>query len=115
MLLSFVELGLSIGLIQRNDPDVIVGHEFLGTGLETILQRMKELKADHWSRIGRIRRTQLKIGMRWYSNAKYLTGRLVSDLSSDGAKVKADAAWGHITSARVFLTCRFSFIISGND
>jgi DNA polymerase alpha subunit A len=76
------------GIIQRSDPDVIVGHEFLGTTLEVFLQRMKELKADHWSRIGRFRRVSLKIGRMWYSNTKFLAGRLISDLSSDGAKVR---------------------------
>ena len=48
---------------------------------------MKELKADHWSRIGRIRRTQLRVGKQAFGNAKFLAGRLVADLSSDGAKV----------------------------
>ncbi len=85
------------GIIQRNDPDVIVGHELLGTNLEVILQRMKDLKADHWSRIGRFRRTQLKIGRMWYSNTKYLGGRLVADLSSDGAKVMIDSVTWSMT------------------
>jgi DNA polymerase alpha subunit A len=48
---------------------------------------MKELKADHWSRIGRIRRTQLRVGKQAFGNAKFLAGRLVADLSGDGAKV----------------------------
>jgi DNA polymerase alpha subunit A len=73
--------------IQRADPDVIVGHDFLGTTLEILLTRMKDLKADHWSRIGRIRRTQLRVGRQAFGNAKFLAGRLVADLSSDGAKV----------------------------
>ena len=46
---------------------------------------MKELKADHWSRIGRFRRTKFVIS-KANSNAKLLTGRLIADLSSDAGK-----------------------------
>jgi hypothetical protein len=72
--------------IQKSDPDVIVGHEFLGVSLDVLLGRMKDLKADHWSRIGRFRRTTLFLGKPGM-NLKYLYGRLVCDLASDGAKV----------------------------
>ncbi|PWN51312.1 hypothetical protein IE53DRAFT_386318 [Violaceomyces palustris] len=71
--------------IQLTDPDVIVGHEFSGVSLEVLLHRMKELKADHWSRIGRFRRAKwpkLKQGM----NLKLVGGRLICDLASDNAK-----------------------------
>ncbi|KAN0062591.1 DNA-directed DNA polymerase alpha catalytic subunit pol1 [Thecaphora frezii] len=71
--------------IQLTDPDVIVGHEFGGVSLDVLLHRMKELRADHWSRIGRFRRPKwptLKQGM----NLKILAGRLVCDLTSDNAK-----------------------------
>jgi DNA polymerase alpha subunit A len=37
--------------IFKADPDVIVGHEFLGVSLDVILDRMRDLKADHWSRL----------------------------------------------------------------
>lgn len=33
--------------IYKADPDVIVGHEFLGVSLDVILDRMRDLKADH--------------------------------------------------------------------
>jgi DNA polymerase Pol2 len=90
-------LNLTLIQIQRADPDVIVGHEFLGTVLEILLTRMKELKADHWSRIGRIRRTQLRIGKQGFTNAKYLAGRLVADLSSEGAKSTIDSVTWSLT------------------
>jgi DNA polymerase alpha subunit A len=66
---------------------VVVGHNFLGNGLEALLYRMKELKADHWSRIGRFRRKALVISKSG-SNARLMAGRLVADLSSDAAKVR---------------------------
>lgn len=78
-----------LATIQRNDPDVIVGHSFLGNTFEALLYRLKELKADHWSRIGRFRRKGFNISKAG-SNVRLLAGRLVADLSSDAAKVSFD-------------------------
>jgi hypothetical protein len=77
----------SIVSIYKADPDVLVGHDFLGSGLDVLLNRMRELKADHWSRIGRFRRTRWTNIGRQGTNLKFLNGRLLCDLSSDGAKV----------------------------
>ncbi|WRT65216.1 uncharacterized protein IL334_002159 [Kwoniella shivajii] len=74
-----------LATIQRHDPDVLVGHNFLGNSFEALLYRMKELKADHWSRIGRFRRKGFNIS-KGGSNHRLLAGRLVADLSSDAAK-----------------------------
>ncbi|KAJ4470185.1 DNA polymerase family B-domain-containing protein [Lentinula aciculospora] len=72
--------------IQKNDPDIIVGHDFLGVSLDVLLHRMRDLKADHWSRIGRFRRSAWpRIGKQG-TNIKFLTGRMLCDLSSDAAK-----------------------------
>lgn len=80
---------LSLGLIQRCDPDVIVGHEFLNLHLDIIMQRLKGLKVEHWSRIGRFRRANAPIIGKQGMNAKFLAGRLICDLTTDGAKVRA--------------------------
>ncbi|EIW68554.1 hypothetical protein TREMEDRAFT_31892 [Tremella mesenterica DSM 1558] len=74
-----------LATIQRHDPDVIVGHNFLGNGFEALLYRMKELKADRWSRIGRFRRKTFNISKAG-NNVRLMAGRLVADLSSDAAK-----------------------------
>ncbi|ORY24867.1 hypothetical protein BCR39DRAFT_312260 [Naematelia encephala] len=74
-----------LATIQRHDPDVIVGHNFLGNSFEALLYRMKELKVDHWSRIGRFRRKQFNISKAG-SNVRLMSGRLAADLSSDAAK-----------------------------
>ena len=42
-------LSLLIGALNKADPDVIVGHEFLGASLDALLHRMRDLKVDHWS------------------------------------------------------------------
>ncbi|KAF8813033.1 DNA polymerase alpha catalytic subunit [Phlegmacium glaucopus] len=72
--------------IYKADPDVIVGHEFLGVSLDVILNRMRDLKADHWSRLGRFRRSKWPNIGRQGSNLKFLNGRLLCDLASEGAK-----------------------------
>lgn len=73
--------------IHKSDPDVIVGHEFLGTSLDILLHRMRDLKADHWSRLSRFRRAKWpNIGKQGF-NIKFMNGRLLCDLASDGAKV----------------------------
>jgi DNA polymerase alpha subunit A len=78
-----------LAIIQRYDPDVVVSHNFLGGNFEALLYRMKELKVDHWSRIGRFRRKAIYI-QKMGNNAKLMAGRLVADLSSDAGKVSCD-------------------------
>ncbi|KAI0630777.1 hypothetical protein C8Q77DRAFT_225853 [Trametes polyzona] len=83
--------------LHKADPDVIVGHEFLGDSLDVLLHRMRELKADHWSRMGRFRRSKWPNIGRQGTNLRFLSGRLLCDLASDGAK-------GMITSTTWSLT-----------
>lgn len=75
--------------ISRNDPDVIVGHDFTQLDLDVLLNRLKDLKVDNWSRMGRLRVKGDKWPMlRSGRNTGILTGRLILDLSSDGSKVR---------------------------
>jgi DNA polymerase alpha subunit A len=74
-------------IIYKADPDVLVGHEFLGVYLDVLLNRMRDLKADHWSRISRFRRAKWPSIGRQGTNLRFLNGRLLCDLASDGAKV----------------------------
>ena len=73
--------------VHKADPDVIVGHEFLGVALDVLLTRMRDLKADNWSRISRFRRSRWPQIGKQGTNLKFLNGRLLCDLASDGAKV----------------------------
>ncbi|PPQ65503.1 hypothetical protein CVT24_010799 [Panaeolus cyanescens] len=72
--------------IYKADPDVIVGHDFLGDSLDVILNRMRDLQAQHWSRLGRFRRSKWPSIGRQGSNLRFMNGRLLCDLASDGAK-----------------------------
>lgn len=50
-------LNYLMAIIQKQDPDIIVGHNFIGFHLDVLLHRMKALGIPNWSRIGRLRRT----------------------------------------------------------
>ncbi|TFK39510.1 DNA polymerase alpha catalytic subunit [Crucibulum laeve] len=80
--------------IYKADPDVIVGHDFLGVSLDVLLHRMRDLKADHWSRLGRFRRSKWPNIGKQGSNIRFLNGRMLCDLASDGAKsMIASTTW----------------------
>ncbi|KAF9062817.1 hypothetical protein BDP27DRAFT_1368527 [Rhodocollybia butyracea] len=79
-------LNTLLAAIHKTDPDIILGHDFLGVSLDVLLHRMRDLKADHWSRIGRFRRSAWpRIGKQG-TNIRFLSGRMLCDLSSDAAK-----------------------------
>ncbi|KAH9933419.1 ribonuclease H-like domain-containing protein [Fomitopsis serialis] len=75
-----------LATVYKADPDIIVGHEVLGVSLDVLLHRMRDLKADHWSRIGRFRRSKWPSIGRQGTNLKFMNGRLLCDLASDSAK-----------------------------
>ena len=56
--------------------------------LDVLLTRMKELTVDHWSRIGRFRRSKWPHIGKEGTNIRFMNGRMLCDLSSDGAKVR---------------------------
>lgn len=89
-------LNTLLAQIQQQDPDVIVGHEFSGVTLDILLHRMRDLRADHWSRIGRLRRQKMPTLKQGF-NLRVTSGRLICDLASDTAK-------GMITSTTWSLT-----------
>lgn len=76
-----------LALVQRHDPDVLIGHNLLEESIEILLNRMNEMKIPNWSKMGRVRRDKwprAKFGR----NKNITTGRLICDLSSDAAKVR---------------------------
>jgi DNA polymerase alpha subunit A len=82
--------------IVRHDPDVIVGHDFSDLELDVLLNRLKDLKVDNFSRIGRFRRKnwpKLTAGR----NTHLLNGRLILDLSSDGSRGIIDSTTWSLT------------------
>ncbi|KAJ6624905.1 DNA polymerase alpha catalytic subunit [Mycena sp. CBHHK59/15] len=86
-----------LNAIYRADPDVIVGHDFLGVSLDVLLHRMRELKVDHWSRLGRFRRTKWPPIGKQGTNLRFLSGRMLCDLASDGAKTMISSTTWSLT------------------
>eukprot|EP00026_Physarum_polycephalum_P000493 Phypoly_transcript_00494.p1 GENE.Phypoly_transcript_00494~~Phypoly_transcript_00494.p1 ORF type:complete len:1064 (+),score=166.17 Phypoly_transcript_00494:1336-4527(+) len=80
-------LACVIGKIHSLDPDVIVGHNFLGFDLDVLLHRMDAQKIPHWSKLGRLKTTKmpkLQSGRGGASDSTWaekgvMAGRLVCD------------------------------------
>ncbi|KAI6139785.1 ribonuclease H-like domain-containing protein [Pisolithus tinctorius] len=80
--------------IYKADPDVLIGHDFLGVSLDVLLAQTKDTKTDHWSRPGRFRRAKwIPIGKQ-STNIQFMAGHLLCDLASEGARsMIASTTW----------------------
>lgn len=74
-----------LGQIQLADADVILGHDFVGSTLDVLLHRMRDLKCENWTRLGRMRADVSRM-TKQALHTRMFAGRLVADLSSDMAK-----------------------------
>eukprot|EP01117_Protostelium_nocturnum_P013402 TRINITY_DN4996_c0_g1_i2.p1 TRINITY_DN4996_c0_g1~~TRINITY_DN4996_c0_g1_i2.p1 ORF type:complete len:1200 (-),score=325.24 TRINITY_DN4996_c0_g1_i2:2633-6232(-) len=69
------------------DPDMIIGHNFIGFDLDVLLHRMEATKNPHWSRLGRLRRTHMPklqsglggMGESTWEEKTVTSGRLICD------------------------------------
>lgn len=74
-------------MLHGCDPDIIVGHNFLGFDLDVLLHRMRDLNVDHWSRLGRVRRRHFPklqagvggMGESTFAERQVTSGRLIGD------------------------------------
>lgn len=74
-------LGFLLAKIHKIDPDIVVGHDIFGFDLSVILHRVNINKIPHWSRLGRLRRTQMpKLTGKGFAEKTAMCGRLVCDL-----------------------------------
>eukprot|EP00095_Tigriopus_kingsejongensis_P006205 snap_masked-scaffold252_size238019-processed-gene-1.18 protein:Tk06205 transcript:snap_masked-scaffold252_size238019-processed-gene-1.18-mRNA-1 annotation:"dna polymerase alpha catalytic subunit" len=73
-------LGFVLAKIQKIDPDIIIGHDITGFDLEVLLHRAVSNKVPHWSRLGRLRRSQPPMFKGKLAEKIAVTGRLVCDL-----------------------------------
>jgi DNA polymerase alpha subunit A len=55
-------LGFFLAKLYKLDPDLIVGHDLYGYGLELLVHRMYVNKIPQWSRVGRLRRANMQSG-----------------------------------------------------
>ncbi len=51
-------LNYFLAMLQRHDPDLLCGHNFLGFDLGVLLHRMRACRVDSWSRLGRLNWSQ---------------------------------------------------------
>ncbi|KAJ2900497.1 DNA-directed DNA polymerase alpha catalytic subunit pol1, partial [Coemansia aciculifera] len=76
-------LNLLMALMQRADPDVLVAHNFYGFDLSVLLHRMRALRIDGWSKLGRLRRSQWPrtqaSGDSSWAERQIVAGRVVCD------------------------------------
>lgn len=52
-------LAFLLAKIHKIDPDIVVGHDIFGFDLSILIHRISANKIPHWSRLGRLRRTQM--------------------------------------------------------
>ncbi|XP_044526087.1 DNA polymerase alpha catalytic subunit [Gracilinanus agilis] len=75
-------LGFFLAKVHKIDPDVIVGHNIYGFDLEVLLQRINVCKVPHWSKIGRLKRSNMpKLGGRGgFAERNAACGRMICDV-----------------------------------
>jgi DNA polymerase alpha subunit A len=73
-------LGFVLARIGKIDPDIIIGHDITGFDLDVLLHRTVLNKIPHWSRLGRLKRSQPPNFRGRLSEKEAVTGRLVCDL-----------------------------------
>ncbi|XP_008578186.1 PREDICTED: DNA polymerase alpha catalytic subunit, partial [Galeopterus variegatus] len=75
-------LGFFLAKVHKIDPDIIVGHNIYGFELEVLLQRINVCKVSHWSKIGRLKRSNMpKLGGRsGFGERNATCGRMICDV-----------------------------------
>lgn len=84
-------LSMTLAIIQKYDPDAIMGHRLDDVDFNVLLTRMKERKTPGWHRIGRLKRDDWpknfgKGGGSFFAERHLAAGRLLCDLANDMGK-----------------------------
>ena len=80
-----------LALLERMDPDVLIGHQLQDVDYPILLSRMRERKTPGWHRIGRLRRSEWpknigKGGNSFFTERQLVSGRLMCDIANDMGK-----------------------------
>lgn len=83
-----------LALLERADPDVLMGHQLQDVDYPVLLSRFRERKTPGWHRIGRLRRSDWpknmgKGGNSFFAERQLVSGRLLCDVANDMGKVSA--------------------------
>ena len=81
-----------LALVERADPDVLMGHQLQDVDYPILLSRFREIKTPGWHRIGRLRRGEWpknmgKGGGSFFAERQLVSGRLLCDIANDQGKV----------------------------
>jgi DNA polymerase alpha subunit A len=84
-------LSMLLAIVQRYDPDAIVGHKLDDVDFSVLLSRMRDRKTPGWHRIGRMKRSDWpknvgKGGGSFFAERHLASGRLLCDLANDMGK-----------------------------
>jgi len=80
-----------LALLERADPDVLMGHRLQDVDYPVLLSRLREKKTPGWHRIGRLRRHDWpknmgKGGNSFFAERQLISGRLLCDVANDMGK-----------------------------
>jgi len=81
-----------LALLERADPDVLMGHQLQDVDYPVLLSRFREKKTPGWHRIGRLRRHDWpknmgKGGSSFFAERQLISGRLLCDVANDMGRV----------------------------
>ena len=81
-----------LALLERADPDVLMGHQLQDVDYSVLLSRFREKKTPGWHRIGRLRRHDwpkniAKGGSSFFVERQLISGRLLCDVANDMGRV----------------------------
>ena len=80
-----------LAMLERSDPDVLMGHQLQDVDYPVLLSRLRERKTPGWHRIGRLRRSDWpksmgKGGSSFFAERQLVSGRLLCDIANDMGK-----------------------------
>ncbi|KAL8689477.1 MAG: hypothetical protein Q9218_004858 [Villophora microphyllina] len=100
-----------LALLERIDPDVLMGHQLQDVNYPVLLSRMRERKTPGWHRIGRMKRSEWpknmgKTGGSFYSERQLISGRLICDIANDMGKslMTKCQSWSLTEMSQLYLT-----------
>lgn len=85
-----------LALLEKIDPDVLMGHQLQDVDYPILLSRLREKKVPSWHRIGRLRRSDWpkslgKGGASFFAERQLVSGRLLCDVANEMGKVSCVA------------------------
>ena len=99
-----------LALLERSDPDVLMGHQLQDVDYPILLSRMRERKTAGWHRIGRLRRSEWpksmgKGGSSFFAERQLVSGRLLCDIANDMGKslMTKCQSWGLTEMSELYL------------